>query len=155
MATAVALALHGEGKPLHAAACTDCYKKLAAGSPDEDKTAYLETNFSLSYCMEGAVMKNTLAIALLVVALSPAAALAQPFCEYPARWVWRGYWSCEYPAPTYYYPRAYYPYGYYYPYGGAYLGWRGNYGGGHWHGGHSSGGHAGGGHGGHHGGSRK
>ncbi len=89
-------------------------------------------------------MKKSTAIALLIIALSPAAALAQPFCEYPARWVWRGYWSCEYPAPVYYYPRAYYPY--YYPYGGVYLGWRGYYGGGHWSGGHWGGGHGGGSH---------
>jgi hypothetical protein len=104
--------------------------------------------------MEDPAMKKSTAIALLIIALTPAAALAQPFCEYPAQWVWRGYWSCEYPAPVHYYPRAYYyPYGYYRPYaGGAYFGSRGHYGGGHYGGGHYGGGYRGGQGGGHPGG---
>jgi uncharacterized membrane protein YgcG len=84
-------------------------------------------------------------------ALSPVVANAQPVCPYPAKWVWRGYWSCEYPAPVYYAPPYFYPYyGYYggyagraYPHGGGYFG------GGHGGAGHGGGGHSGGGHGGH------
>jgi hypothetical protein len=97
-------------------------------------------------------MKRPAAILLFLIALCPAAAVAQPICEYPARWIWRGYWSCEYPAPVYYSPRTYYyPYRYYAPYaGGVYFGARGHYSGGHYGGGHysghSGGGHAGGGH---------
>ena len=84
-------------------------------------------------------MKKSGLIALFIIAfataLSPVAAYAQPVCAYPARWIWRGYWSCEYPARVYYAPPYFHPY----------YGYHGGYGGGgHSHGGgHSSGGHGG------------
>ena len=61
--------------------------------------------------------KSTLAALFIIAlagALSPVVAYAQPVCAYPAQWVWRGYWSCEYPAQSYYAP-PYYPY-YGYPF---------------------------------------
>ena len=36
----------------------------------------------------------------------PPVQYAQPVCEYPAQWVWRGFWNCEYAQPVYY-PRSY------------------------------------------------
>jgi hypothetical protein len=94
-------------------------------------------------------MKKSTAIALFTLAfaaaLSPAVAFAQPFCAYPAHWVWRGYWNCEYPAPMYY-PSSFYPY-YGYPFvffGG--FGSRPFFHGGHFVGGfHGGSGHVGGG----------
>jgi hypothetical protein len=86
-------------------------------------------------------MKTT-RIALFVIAFAVAlfpvasyAQYAQPVCAYPAHWIWRGYWSCEYPARVYYAPTYYYPnYGGYigraYPHGGAYHGGGGHSGGG-------------------------
>jgi hypothetical protein len=116
-------------------------------------------------------MKKSKLIAFFIVAfaaaLSPVVASAQPVCAYPAQWVWRGYWSCEYPGGMYYGPPYYYPY-YGYPYafyggfvgrafahGGGHFGGRGHFsGGGHVGGtGHVSGGFRGGG-GGHSGGGR-
>ena len=111
-------------------------------------------------------MKKPTVIALFVIALasalSPVVANAQPVCPYPAQWVWRGYWNCEYPARVYYAPPYFYPYyGHAHAYYGGYVGRAyprggGYYGGGHvgggvrGGGGHSGGGgHAGGGHGGH------
>ncbi len=98
-------------------------------------------------------MKKPTLVALLMIAfataLVPAVASAQSVCAYPAQWVWRGYWSCEYPARAYYAPPYYHPpyYGHYGGQGGrAYLHGGGHYGGGH---GGGSGGHSGGGHGGH------
>jgi hypothetical protein len=113
-------------------------------------------------------MKKSTVIALLVIAfttaLSPAVANAQPVCAYPAQWVWRGYWSCEYPVPAYYPSSYYYPY-YGYPFasigvfvgrpffggGGHFVGGFHGGGGGHFRGGFhgGGGGHFGGGHGGH------
>ena len=107
-------------------------------------------------------MLIALFISVLAAALTPVAGYAQPVCAYPAQWVWRGYWNCEYPARVYYAP-PYYPYygyahGYYggyagraYP-GGGYYGGGGHVGGGvRGGGGHSGGGggHSDGGHGGH------
>lgn len=70
-------------------------------------------------------MKKSTAIALFVVAfaaaLAPAVAYAQPVCAYPARWIWRGYWSCEYPVPMYY------PGAYYYPFYGSPFLFRGGF----------------------------
>jgi hypothetical protein len=95
-------------------------------------------------------MKKSTAIALFTLAfaaaLSPAVAFAQPFCAYPAHWVWRGYWNCEYPAPMYY-PSSFYPY-YGYPF--VFFGGFGSrpffHGGGHFAGGfHGGSGHVGGG----------
>ncbi len=113
-------------------------------------------------------MKKPTLIALFIIAfaaaLSPVVAYAQPACPYPAQWVWRGDWNCEYSArayyaPPYYYPYYGYPYGYYGGYGGrVYPRGGGYYGGGHvgggvrgGGGGHSrgGGGRSGGGHGGH------
>ena len=111
-------------------------------------------------------MRKPTLIALFIIALAaalfPAVSYAQPVCAYPAQWVWRGYWNCEYSARAYYAPPYYYsyygyPYGYYggyvgraYPRGGGYYGGGGVRGGGRGHsGGGSGGGHAGGGHGGH------
>jgi hypothetical protein len=100
-------------------------------------------------------MKRPLALALLVLALSPLHAVAQypaypPDCVYPMQWVWRSYWSCEYPAPVYYYPRPYYYTPYYRlhrdyvapRYHGGYHG-RGPHEGGRHSGGGRSGGHGG------------
>jgi hypothetical protein len=96
-------------------------------------------------------MKKSTVIALFIIACAAPAAYAQPavvqvqyaqpICTYPAHWVWRGYWNCEYPVPVHY-PRSYYypHYGYY----GGHVG-GGYYGGG----GHVGGGHSGGHHGGH------
>jgi hypothetical protein len=111
-------------------------------------------------------MKRSTAVALFTLAfaaaVSPVVAYAQPVCAYPAHWVWRGYWSCEYPAPMYY-PLSFYPYyGYPYVFFGGFRGrpffhgsghfvggFRGANGhvGGEFHGG--GGGRSGGGHGGH------
>jgi len=105
-------------------------------------------------------MKKPTAFALFIIAiaaaLSPAAAYAQPVCSYPAHWVWRGYWNCEYPAQVYYAPPYYYPY-YGYPYaifggfvnrpffhGSGHVG-GGFHGSGHVGGGFRGGGHSGGG----------
>ena len=64
-------------------------------------------------------MRKTTLVGLFIIAfaagLSPVLSYAQPVCAYPAQWVWRGYWSCEYPGPEYYPPPDYYPY-YDYPY---------------------------------------
>lgn len=90
--------------------------------------------------------KSTLAALFIIAsagALSPAVAYAQPVCAYPAQWIWRGYWSCEYPARTYYAPPYYYPYyGYPYVYFGGVVGRSFHHGGGHVVGGFRSGGHA-------------
>ena len=112
-------------------------------------------------------MKKSTLIALFTIAfaaaLSPVVANAQPVCAYPAHWIWRGYWSCEYPAPmynpsSYYYPYYGYPYAYFGGFGGrpffrgsghfvgGFRGGSGHVGGGFRGGG---GGHFGGGHGGH------
>lgn len=97
-------------------------------------------------------MKKSTLIASFTIAfaaaLSPVAAYAQPVCAYPAQWVWRGYWSCEYPAQTYYAPPYYYPYyGYPYAFYGGFVGRAFHRGGGHFagHGHFSGGGHVGGG----------
>jgi hypothetical protein len=102
--------------------------------------------------MEEHAMKTSATIALCITAFAASTADAhparntrpvltqvqyvQPICRFPARWIWRGFWSCEYPAPVFY-PRQNHGY----------------YGGGHYGGssGHFSGGrgHAGGLHGGH------
>jgi hypothetical protein len=90
--------------------------------------------------MEEYAMKKLSILALLLAALAASSAgaqgpavhvqYAQPVCGYPAHWVWRGYWSCEYRAPVYY-PQFYYSYPYRH------------------HGGHGVRGHSGGHHGGH------
>jgi uncharacterized membrane protein YgcG len=83
----------------------------------------------------------------LAVFVSPVVAYAQPVCAYPAQWVWRGYWNCEYPVSAYYPPPYYYPY-YVYPYArfGGFVGRPVFRGGGHFGGGFRGGvGHAGGG----------
>jgi hypothetical protein len=107
-------------------------------------------------------MKKSTLIALFILAfaaaLSPVVANAQPVCAYPAQWVWRGYWSCEYPAPVYYAPPYSYPYyGYPYAHFGGFVGRVFPRGGGHFAGGGhfgggfrgGGGGHSGGGHRGH------
>jgi uncharacterized membrane protein YgcG len=109
-------------------------------------------------------MKKSTLIALFIIAfaagLSPVVAHAQPVCAYPAQWVWRGYWNCEYPAQVYYAPPYYYPYyGYPYAHFGAFVGrpffrsgvhFGGGFRGGvHFGGGFRGGGHFVGGHGGH------
>lgn len=99
-------------------------------------------------------------IIAIAAALSPVVAHAQPLCAYPAQWVWRGYWNCEYPARAYYAPPYYYPYyGYPNAHFGAFVGrpfvrsgvhfgggFRGSV---HFGGGFRGGGHFVGGHGGH------
>src|SRR5674476_581329 len=109
-------------------------------------------------CLEEYPMKKSALVALFIIAfaaaLSPVVANAQPLCAYPAQWVWRGYWSCEYPARVYYAPPYYYPYySHSHAYYGGYVGRaypRGGYygGGGHVGGGvrGGGGGHSGGGH---------
>src|SRR5450759_2890843 len=78
-------------------------------------------------------MKKSTVIALFTIAFAASTAYAQPSmvqvqyaqsgCTYPAHWVWRGYWNCEYSAPAYYSPSYYYPYyGYPYRYYGGYVG---------------------------------
>lgn len=60
----------------------------------------------------------------------PPVQYAQPVCGYPAHWVWRGFWNCEYAQPIYYprpyyYPNYGYSLGYYgggYRFGGGYRG---------------------------------
>jgi len=101
--------------------------------------------------LEKYLMKKSTRIAFFIIAfaaaLSPVIAYAQPVCAYPAQWVWRGYWSCEYPAPTYYAPPYYYPY-YGYPYlsYGGFVGRTFHRGGAHFGSGHFGGGrHVGGG----------
>lgn len=95
-------------------------------------------------------MKKSTLIAFFIIAfsaaLSPVIAYAQPVCAYPAQWVWRGYWSCEYPARMYYAPPYYYPYyGYPYAFYGGFVGRSFPHGGGHLVGGHFGGrGHFGG-----------
>ena len=67
-------------------------------------------------------MLIALFISVLAAALTPVAGYAQPVCAYPAQWVWRGYWNCEYPARVYYAPPYYPYYGYAHGYYGGYAG---------------------------------
>jgi hypothetical protein len=64
-------------------------------------------------------VKKSIILALFIAAFAAPAAdasphligvqYAQPICRYPAHWVWRGFWSCEYAAPVYH-ARPYYGY---------------------------------------------